>query len=278
MTGLLTGLFQGIILDVETWLNDYLLNSHLEGFLRIEIVMGQRNTTINPETFTAAYRYIYSIVIGLLILKFLWKGFSIYILWRDGDADNSPQDMLTGSVQALITALAFPELYNIMADVAGEFAKRLMNVFGLAGSDLYEWESANLGVGLVEIVCMLVYLVLLIVLYVRMIQKGFELMILRLGIPFACMGLIDSDYGIFKSYMQTLFKAVFTAVIQVVLLSASLPVMVLLHPIWGIAIISTAFATPTLLQQFLIATGRGSGITQKVYSGAMTVRAIKGVM
>lgn len=240
--------------------------------------MGQRGTTISTKTFTAAYRYIYSIVIGLLILKFLWKGFSIYILWRDGDADNSPQDMLTGVGQALITSIAFPQLYNIIADIAGEFSERLMNVFGLAGSELYEWESANLGVGLVEFFFMLVYLVLLIVLYVRMIQKGFELFILRLGVPFACMGLIDSDYGIFKSYMQTLFKSVFTAVIQVVLLSASLPVMVLLHPIWGIAIICTAFATPTLLQQFLVATGRGSGITQKIYSGAMTVRAIKGVM
>lgn len=278
MTGLITDFMQNIIVDVEAWLNDYLLNSHLAGFLRIEVIMGQRGTTISTETFTAAYRYIYSIVIGLLILKFLWKGFSIYILWRDGDADNSPRDMLTGVGQALITSIAFPQLYNIIADIAGEFSERLMNVFGLAGSELYEWEAANLGVGLVEFFFMLVYLVLLIVLYVRMIQKGFELFILRLGVPFACMGLIDSDYGIFKSYMQTLFKSVFTAIIQVVLLSASLPVMVLLHPIWGIAIICTAFATPTLLQQFLVATGRGSGITQKIYSGAMTVRAIKGVM
>lgn len=265
-------------MDIETWINDYLLNSHLEGFLRVEVIMGQRGTTISTETFTTAYQYIYSFVIGLLILKFLWKGFSIYILWRDGDADNSPRDMLTGSLQAVITAIAFPYLYNIIADVAGEFAKKIMNVFGLAGSNLYEWESANLGVGIVEFFLMLVYLILLIVLYIRMIQKGFELFILRLGIPFACMGLIDSDYGIFKSYIQTMFKAVFTAIVQVVLLSASLPVMVLLHPIWGIAMICEAFAVPALLQQFLTATGRGGGITQKIYSGAMTLRALKGVM
>lgn len=233
--------------------------------------MEEKGATINSVTVSNAYQYIYSVVVGLLVLKFLWKGFSIYVLWRDGDADNSPRDMLTGTLQAVVTVIAFPYLYNILADVTAEIAEKLMSFFGLAGSGLPTPELA--GYGLVELIILCVYFVLILVMYVRLLRKGFELLILRLGIPFACMGLIDSDYGIWKSYILTLFKTLFTSVIQIVLLSASFPVISMFHPLWGIAMICTAFATPALLQQFLAPSPRGGGLSGKIHTGIMIARS-----
>jgi len=275
MTGIFTGFINDILSDAATWLNDNLI-SNLDIMLRVEQMLTDLGTPITAATVEKAYQYIYTLVVSLLVLKFLFKGFSIYILWRDGDADSSPQDMLIGTLQAAVTIIAFPFLYNILADVTIEFAQGIMPFFGVApGSDPGLGGILTVGtLGLWELLIMLIYLIMLAVLYVVLMKRGFELMVLRLGIPFACMGLIDSDYGIFKSYIQILFKTLITSVIQIVLLSMSMPVVLLGHPIVGIAIISTAFATPQILQQILISTGRGGGLTQKIYAGSMLARAV----
>ena len=45
---------------------------------------------------------IYGFVFALMVLKFLWKGTNVYILWRDGDSEVSPFNMLVGMGNAAI--------------------------------------------------------------------------------------------------------------------------------------------------------------------------------
>lgn len=284
MLDLIKGFFLDVLNEAGNTLDDWLLD--------------QLGVTLNVETLPAVsgiltsnvieklYGYIYYFAVSLLVLKFLVKGFQIYVLWRDGDADASPQDMLTGTAQAIIVAVGFPIMYERMAGIASQFTGGLMSLLGLTynkpldisgPSGILALPSVIAG-GFWTLVLLVIYLILLAVLYIKLLQRGFELLILRLGVPFACMGLVDSDFGIFKSYMQIFIKTIFTSIIQIVLLSLSFLVVGTGHFIVGIAIIATAFSAPLIMQQLLVPTSRGGGMMSKVYTTSMAVRAVRGLM
>lgn len=277
MMDLIKGFFVDALTEAGATFNEQLLGT-LESMLRIE-TLPATSGLLTVTVVEKVYQYIYTFAIALVVLKFLFKGFQIYVLWRDGDADSSPQDMLVGAVQATVVIVVFPFLYEIMADITMEFTRGILSLLSVSpDSEIGITMGINLlTLGLAELIIEIIYLILFAVLYVKLIQRGFELLILRLGVPFACLGLIDSDFGIWKSYMQIFYKTLFTSAIQIVLLSLSMPVVELGHPIIGIAIISTAFAAPNILQQFMVPTGRGGGLTNKIYTGTMAVRAIRGL-
>lgn len=275
MYGIFKEFIASLINDVIGLFSKFLSDA-LENMLHVERLVAESGNTLSAGGVENMYKYIYAVAGSLLILKFLFKGFSIYILWRDGDADSSPQTMLVGAAQAVVVGVAFPTLYDIMARVTSTFAQALMGYISIGDMAKLEafYAAHVLSQGFAELVFALVYLVMYAFMYIKLLSRGFELLILRLGVPIACMGLVDSDSGIFKSYMQVFYKTMFTSVIQVVLLSLSMAVVISGHVIIGIAVITTAFATPLIMQQILIATGRGGGLTQKVYTASMGVRAI----
>lgn len=257
----------------------------LEGMLHVETLMDSAVSSIITVTVVSdLYQFVYTFAWGLLILKFLFKGFEIYILWRDGDADASPQDMFMGSLEAVVVMLVFPYLYDVMAEVTIWFSAGIMRSFGLSTGDTFPVYSATTlqGLNIILILLLLIYLILLVVLIVKLIQRGFELLILRMGVPIACLGLVDSDKGLYKGYIQTFFKAMFTSVIQIVLMSLSLRVIVtptLFNLLCGFAAICMAFATPLMMQQFLVSVGRGGGgLSQKIYTASITARSIRGLI
>ena len=255
-------------------LNGELLST-LADILRIERLLVY-NTVISAEAIETLYWYSYALVSLLVVLKFLWKGFSIYILWRDGDADSSPQGMAIGAIQGTIFIVVFPFLYNIMIDVAEEYANGVLSALGLGiDASLPHNILGGVSLGAFNVILFGVFLCLSFVLRIKLIGRGFELLIMRIGMPFACLGLLDSDHGVFKGYMQTFYRALFTTVIQVAMLSLSLLLMSGGNFILGFAAIGTAFSAPLIIQQILVATGRGGGgITQKLYTGSMAIRAI----
>ena len=274
MFGIFKEFISDVINEAIAWFSD-MLSGALAHMLHIEKLMAENGGALTAGDLTNMYNYIYTMAMSLVILKFLFKGFSIYILWRDGDADSSPQSMLVGAAQAVVVAVAFPALYDIMASVTLTFASTLMGYIGIGEAKLGMLSSLHFATnGIIELSFVLVYLVMYAFMYIKLLSRGFELLILRLGVPFACTGLIDSDLGIFKSYMQIFWKAMFTSVIQVSLLSFSVSIVVSGHVIIGIAAIVTAFATPAMMQQILLAVGRGGGVTQKVYAASAGVRAL----
>ena len=283
MTDLLLSFFADLLYAAVGSFDTALLGI-LNGMLRVENMFDSAvSAIITSGTIGDLYNFIYLFVTTLVILKFLYKGFNIYILWRDGDADSSPQDMVVGAAEAAVVMVGFPFLYNIMANVTSWFANGIMTTFGLADSEEFPFSSfvssVLTGQSIFLVIMALIYIVMALLLCVKLIQRGFELLVLRLGVPFACMGLVDSDLGIFTSYMQTFFKTLITSVIQITLLSLSLRVMLsmtFINLVCAIALITTAFSTPTLMQQVLIPTGRGGGVINKIYTGSMAVRAFRG--
>ena len=283
MTDLLLSFFADL-LNAAVGSFDTALLGILNGMLRVENMFDSAvSAIITSGTIGDLYNFIYLFVTTLVILKFLYKGFNIYILWRDGDADSSPQDMVVGAAEAAVVMVGFPFLYNIMANVTSWFANGIMTAFGLADNEEFPFSSfvtsVLTGQNIFLAIMALIYIVMALLLCVKLIQRGFELLVLRLGVPFACMGLVDSDLGIFTSYMQTFFKTLITSVIQITLLSLSLRVMLsmtFINLVCAIALITTAFSTPTLMQQVLIPTGRGGGVINKIYTGSMAVRAFRG--
>lgn len=227
------------------------------------------------------YIFIYTVACALVGLKFLFKGFQIYILWRDGDADNSPKDMLMGAAQAAFVMMAFPTLYEYMADITIFLAQGV--IAGIDGYDMvntsFPTDGQQIAIDiLMLIIVWLVYLIMIFILWLILIKRGFELLILRLGVPIACVGLIDSDGGVFKGYMQVFFKTMATTLIQICLMSLSIRVIAsfnFINLIAGIAIVMTAFGTPTLMQSLLIHGGGGGGVTSKLHSAGVAARGVR---
>ena len=116
-----------------------------------------------------------------------------------------------------------------------------------------------------------VYTVVLVCAYVQMVFRGIELLVYRLGVPLAVVGFIDSDDGVWKGYIQALFRQLATVLVCYVLTMLGMAVMSSLgwlNLIVGIALEFDAFKAPKMLSQFLIPSGGGGGKMQIVYTAA----------
>ena len=78
------------------------------------------------------------------------------------------------------------------------------------------------------------------------------MLLMRMGIPFASIGLLNSDEGVFPEYIRGFLMTAFTLVVQLALVNLSILVMVNGHLIYAIAIAITAVNTPMLLSKYLV--------------------------
>jgi len=258
---------------------DTLMSQMLGDVLYIEKLF---SAALSTDSITKVYNYIYVFCCVLVALKFCTKGFKIYILWRDGDADSSIQDMLTGVAQAVVVMVGFPYFYDLLASVTLTIGNGIMGNFGFSSVSLSDLSQLllNPSKGLFLGIILLIYVIMVIVLFVMLIKRGVELLVLRLGMPFACTGLLDSDFGAFKSFMQTLFKTMFTSIIQITLFSLSIRLMTtisIMNLLCGIAVISTAYSTPTIMQGLLVPAGSTNSVN-KIYAGARLASVAKNFM
>ena len=271
----LAGLVNQLFAAIDVWLAGLLDTV----FYVEQLVSMPGSTYFTAEGIRNTYLFIYAFCCSLMVLKFLYKGFNVYVLWRDGDADVSPQSMLIGAGQALFVMAAFPLLYDYLADISIYFANGIITNFGSYGNIHPNIFLELATQGLLLIIIAVVYAIMVLVLWLHLLARGFEVLLLRLGLPLACIGLVDSDGGIFHGYIQIFIKTVLTTIIQIFLFSLSLKVMTSLsfmNAIAGIALLIAAFRTPILLQNILVqAKGSGSGITGKIYSGSMAIRGIR---
>ena len=58
---------------------------------------------------------------AVILLKFLSKGFNIYILQNDGDADHDPFQLLIGLFEAMAISLTFYGLYPYLVQIFKSF-------------------------------------------------------------------------------------------------------------------------------------------------------------
>ncbi|MFR8331501.1 MAG: conjugal transfer protein TrbL family protein [Oscillospiraceae bacterium] len=208
------------------------------------------------------------------------KGFETYVLWSDGDADEEPIAILTNFFKAMAVAICFPTMYDWLATIVEEMSNKMLEAIGLATAyDWAGWVSGISSMGLVTAIFGLVFVIVYFILYFQFLMRGLEILILRVGIPLACVGLIDNDKGVFKPYMSKFFQSALSVVIQVSLAKLGVGLMMNMHIFWGVACMILAVRTPKFLQDFLITTGGGGGgaIVNNAYHSVRLVQMVKGM-
>ena len=184
-------------------------------------------------------------------------------------------------VRSIVVALSFEFLFNLVIEIAEMFGNELLNALSL-DLMLPDW-------GFVVEFCMtslfssitgVVAIILFVVLYVQFLVRGVEILVLKLGFPLACIGLIESNSGVFQSYSQKLFKSVLTVIVQIVLCQLGLALIFASHWFLAIATIIMALKTPSFLQEFML-TGNSGGISAIVMNTSKTIelsRQVKNII
>lgn len=225
----------------------------------------------------------YSFAMWLLILKFCQKGFETYILGIEGDIDSEPTTLILRYIKAIVVIVLFPMLYQFLADITIQLSNTVTDIINHATANDFitlfaqkdpVWDIINsLDNGLLG---SLVLFIGIILLTFQIYMRGAEMFILRLGFPIACIGLLESDNGVFAPYAMMFFKSALTSLIQISLFQISLYVISLPAQtgfLIGICFLTLAISTPKFLQQFLVPAG-SSGVTNKIYMATRVVGMI----
>lgn len=244
------------------------IDSLLAGIVPITLYAEKYMTTVTSTNIAdTLFNILFGFGVSLIVLKFLKKGFETYVLWSDGDADEEPLSLLTNFFKALAVAISFPTLYQWMAGIVEDMTNKLLNATGTATS--YGWQAWVNGIssmGLVTGIFGLIFIICYFMLYFQFLMRGLEIFILRVGVPLACVGLLDNDKGVFKAYLNKFFQSMLAVLVQIVLSKLGVGLMLNMHVFWGVACMVLAIRTPRFLQDFLITTGGGGGgVINNVY-------------
>lgn len=358
-------LLASLVAEIYSWVQASSTN-----LIGVSLQLEQVNFFGNPITasmITSIYNYIYGAVLILVVLKLLSKGFNVYILWRDGDSEQSPRTLLMGIAIALAASIAFPTLYSVGVKATTEIGDGIMQQIsdswlgnssidsGAAATraehawytyldqfdenknqviDIEELEAVlnwclevmttadtsvpdygtQLGLALAigalnlfnerinldyfkelyiavannrftvdslvlynlgAIIALLIYGVMYMVMYVKLIGRSIEMLFLRLGFPIAAIGYIDSDGGVMHSYIQLIFRQFVTSIMQVVAMYLSYYSLASGNAFFGIALGLAAFRAPVLLGQLLTPQRQGATMGQRVNQGLHTASLVK---
>ncbi len=221
--------------------------------------------------------------VSLIILKFLKKGFECYVLWTDGDPDSEPFALIIRFVQAVAVAVCFPVLYGWLADITRNLTDELLAAIGVSTD--YNWKAWTKGIssaGIVTATLGLVFVIAYFMLYFQFLMRGLEILILRVGMPLACVGLLDNDKGVFKNYTMKFFQSMVSVVVQVALCKLGIGMMMNMggnmNVFWGTACIVLAIRTPRFLAEFMVPSGGGGGVVNNVYHSVRLVGMAKNLM
>ena len=257
------------------------VNTLLDGLVPIALhAEDYMDTLLGTSGISGIFDIFFAFGMSLIILKFLKKGFERYILWTEGDADTDPIILLTGFFKALAVGICFPTLYGWLAEIVSDLSNELITMISKDmatdfGSIITGITSAGIFTGIISII----FFICFFMLYIQFLTRGLEIMILRIGLPLACVGLMDNDNGIFRSYIQKFFQSTMAVLVQIVLAKLGVALMLNTHVFWGLAALLLALRTPKFLQEFLIVSGGqgGGGMMNKVYSTARIYQMGKSV-
>lgn len=216
--------------------------------------------------------------VSLIILKFIKKGFDTYVLWNGSDAEEEPYYLVINFIKALAVAVCFPAIYGWMAEIVTDMSAQALDAVG-AGT-AYTWAAWVDGIssaGIVTAIFALVFMICYFMLYFQFLMRGLEMLILRVGIPIACVGLLDNDGGAFKNYFATFLKSVLSVVAQLALAKLGVGLMLNMHVFWGVACMALALKTPKFLSEFVIPSTSG-GMSNNVYHSVRLVGMAKNLM
>lgn len=131
---------------------------------------------------------IFSFALSLIILKFIKKGFDIYILWTEGEADTPPLTFVVYFIRAVVVLLCSTLLYDWLVNVVKGFGQEMLVALNVAQTMDITTQMASLaGAGLFSAIMSIIALIMLFVLWIQFIIRGAEIFVLKLGFPLACV-------------------------------------------------------------------------------------------
>lgn len=268
---LIASLLSGCLAFANSLLNDLVpIALHAEWYME---------TLLGTDGISEIFEIFFGFGVSLIVLKFLKKGFEQYILWTEGDADSDPLILLTGFFKALAIAVSFPTLYGWLAEIIEELTDQLIN--SISNGMETDFTSVITGIssaGLFTAIVSLIFFICLFLLYLQFLSRGLEIFILRVGLPLACVGLMDSDNGVFRTYIQKFFQSTLAVLVQIVLAKMGVALMLNTHVFWGLAALLLALRTPRFLQEFIIVSGGHGGGIGTVYQSVRLVQIAKGAI
>ena len=182
MEDMLVKLITDVVNQAESLFNDFLISTMDTAFFSekgMQSFIGGGNIDFN-----SIYNVIFSFGISLIILKFLKKGIETYILWQSGEATNSVFPLVVKFVQSIVIAITFPYIYKIGIDIATEFGESVISTLkvdtsiGAITSAIVTSIASN---GLFTAVLAVILLVLIGILYIQLLKRGIEILVLRLS-------------------------------------------------------------------------------------------------
>lgn len=212
---------------------------------------------------------VFGIAYWFLILKFVWKGFNIYILGVDGDEDSDPMVLVFNFVKALAISICFGILFESFMNIGFDVLSKIKNVlqFKYEFSQTFQDFVEKCATSLVLLIMFIVYFIMVIVLTVKFMKNSLELVILRCGISFAVSGLLDSDQGVFKPYVKKFFQITWTVILQSVCFKLSVLALANANLLPCIMAMSMALTAPQFLAEFIMTNQGGGGkLQQLLYS------------
>lgn len=257
------------------------INSLLTDIVPLTLYAEKYMTTLSGVNITEElFNILFGFGVSLIVLKFLKKGFETYVTWTDGDADEEPLSLLTNFFKAMAVAICFPTIYGWLGQIVEEMTSQLLTAIGAATSyDWAAWVSGISSLGLVTAIFGLVFIICYFILYFQFLMRGLEIMILRIGVPLACAGLLDNDRGVFKAYSQKFIQSTLAVVVQISLAKLGVGLMLNMHVFWGVACMVLAIRTPKFLGDFLITTGGGGGgAVNNVYHSVRLVQMARNLV
>lgn len=275
MEKLLTNLIATIIGSVDNSINSVfggLIDMCFNSENYIAEILGRK-----VMNFDGLRTIILSFAIALIVLKFLKKGFETYIMWVEGDNDTPPITFVTYFARALIMAVSFPVLYEWLITVSKDLANQVMTTLNL--QEQYSLTTAISSLAFMNIfsaIVGLIIIIMLFLLYIQFIMRGVEMLVLKLGFPLACVGLVDSDKGVFAPYMKKFFQSVITVIVQIALSKLAILLILTSQMIQAVAVLLVALRTPKFLSEFMIiANSGGTGMSALASNTSRTIELTK---
>lgn len=269
MTELLTNLIIDLIGSVDGAINsafNNLMNTCFNAEYELTHILGQQ--VISLESLKTL---IFSFALSLIILKFLKKGFDIYILWTEGEADTPPLTFIVYFIRAVVVLICSTLLYDWLVAVVQDFGQKMLESLNVAQTmDITTTMASLAGSGLFTAIMAIIALIMLFVIWVQFIIRGAEIFVLKLGFPLACIGLVNADGGVFTQYIGKLFKSMLTVLVQILCCKMGLLLVFSGQLIYAIAMIILAIKTPKMLQEFMLG-GGGGGISNVIITASKTM-------
>ena len=210
-------------------------------------------------------------------MLFVKKMIEVYMAWSNGDPEVSPMTVVVGFVKALIIMICFGFIYTQFAWICYDLYQSIF--IGMLGD--FQTMGVTIGNMAWNILGAFFYLIIaiyMVLIYFQTLTRGIEMFILRLAIPIACIGLLNSDGGAFNGYVKKFISNAFTVIVQLTLLQFSILLMNNAHIILSLSAVMIANRTPHLLREFMETAGGNSSLGSKVSTATRTVSSFKNII